>query len=303
MTRARARGALARSRAQPVRRHPALLALVHRGDARVMRGALRPTSKARCSPLTSTRTSRRSLPSASLFEDCDDYLTSYPRHGLVGRRSVFAHNVHATHGELELLAEHGRQRRALSDEQLRAGQRPVPASRARGARRAGRPRLRRRRPDWVLAAQGGSAGVLHAAAARRPGLPLTSAHLLHLATAAGAEALGMSEEVGMFSVGKQFDALWLRPAPGTTLAVGLRHASGPEEALARTFALGTSADIEAVYVGGEPLASPSHGAGQVLGAPDSGAGGASVQLRAEVRPRPWFAVRRRPTSRCPPRPR
>ena len=60
----------------------------------------------------------------------------------------------------------------------------------------------------------------------------------------------------MFSVGKQFDALWLRPAPDTTLAVGLRHAEGPEEALARTFALGTSADIEAVYVGGEPLASP-----------------------------------------------
>ena len=66
----------------------------------------------------------------------------------------------------------------------------------------------------------------------------------------------MADEVGMFSVGKQFDALWLRPAPGTTLAVGLRHAEGPEEALARTFALGTSADLEAVFVGGERLAAP-----------------------------------------------
>ena len=84
------------------------------------------------------------------------------------------------------------------------------------------------------------------------GLPLTPAHLLHLATAAGASALGLPD-VGDLGVGKRFDAVWLRPRPGTTFDVALRHASTPEDALARAFALGTSADIEQVWVDGDPL--------------------------------------------------
>ena len=55
------------------------------------------------------------------------------------------------------------------------------------------------------------------------GLPLQPAHLLHLATAAGADALGLTE-LGDLSVGKRFDAIWLRPAPSTTLDVALRSA-------------------------------------------------------------------------------
>lgn len=187
-----------------------------------------------------------------LFE-CDDYLTSYSRYGLVGSRSVYAHNVHATRGELELLAEQG------------AGVAHCPTSNC--ALGSGLFPLREHVEHGVHVALGSDVGAgtgfsllkegLQAYFMQQllgdRGLPLTSAHLLHLATAAGAAALGLSEEVGMFSVGRQFDALWLRPAPGTTLAVGLRHAAGPEEALARIFALGTSADIEAVFVGGEAI--------------------------------------------------
>ncbi len=192
----------------------------------------------------------------SLFEECDDYLTSYFRQGLVGSRSVFAHNVHATPGELELLAELGASvaHCPTSNSALGSGLFPLREHVEHGVRvalgcdvGAG--------TGFSLLKEGLQAYFMQQLLGDR-GLPLTSTHLLHLATAAGAEALGMSEEVGMFSVGKQFDALWLRPPPGTTLAVGLRHADGPEEALARTFALGTSADIEAVFVGGEPLASP-----------------------------------------------
>ncbi len=192
----------------------------------------------------------------ALFDECDDYLTSYSRYGLVGSRSVYAHNVHATHAELKLLAEHG------------ASVAHCPTSNS--ALGSGLFPLREHVEHGVPVALGSDVGAgtgfslfkegLQAYFMQQllgdRGLPLTSAHLLHLATAAGAEALGLSHEVGMFSVGKQFDALWLRPDPGTTLAVGLRHAAGPEEALARAFALGTSADIEAVFVGGEPLVSP-----------------------------------------------
>ena len=43
------------------------------------------------------------------------------------------------------------------------------------------------------------------------GLPLTAAHMLYLATAAGAAALDLDEQVGDLSVGKQFDAVWVGP--------------------------------------------------------------------------------------------
>ena len=192
----------------------------------------------------------------NLFEDCDDYLTSYSRHGLVGSRSIYAHNVHATPGELELLAAGGASvaHCPTSNSALGSGLFPLREHVEHGVRVALGSDVGAG-TGFSLFKEGLQAYFMQQLLGDR-GLPLTAAHLLHLATAAGAEALGMADEVGMFSVGKQFDALWLRPAPGTTLAVGLRHAEGPEEALARTFALGTSADLEAVFVGGERLAAP-----------------------------------------------
>jgi guanine deaminase len=82
------------------------------------------------------------------------------------------------------------------------------------------------------------------------GVPLTAAHLLHLATAAGAAALGLSDEIGDLSLGKRFDAVWLRPAPGSPLDAGLRHTDDPEQALARAFALGVATDVAGVWVEG-----------------------------------------------------
>src|SRR5207247_1553054 len=82
------------------------------------------------------------------------------------------------------------------------------------------------------------------------GLNLTPAHLLYLATRAGAQALGLEDRVGDLAVGKDFDAIWLRPADGSTLAVNLRHARDTADALARIFALATPADVASVWVRG-----------------------------------------------------
>src|SRR5690606_3374487 len=87
------------------------------------------------------------------------------------------------------------------------------------------------------------------------GLPLTATHLLHLSTSAGAAALGLSDTVGDLSVGKQFDAICLRPPAGTALDIGLRHADSPEAALGKVFALAGDADVADVWVGGEQIAS------------------------------------------------
>jgi guanine deaminase len=85
-------------------------------------------------------------------------------------------------------------------------------------------------------------------------MPLTSAHLLHLCTAAGAQALGLGDEVGDLSVGKQFDAVWVVPQAGDPLAVGLGNAKSPQDALSKVFALGTTSDIGGVWVGGDQIA-------------------------------------------------
>ena len=75
-------------------------------------------------------------------------------------------------------------------------------------------------------------------------------HLLYLATRAGARALGLDDRVGDFAVGKDFDAVWLRPAAGSTLAVNLAHARDTTDALARIFALATPADVAGVWIRG-----------------------------------------------------
>ncbi|MEO7061447.1 MAG: guanine deaminase, partial [Lapillicoccus sp.] len=188
---------------------------------------------------------------ARLFSGSVDYLDTYDRHGLVGARSVFAHNVHVTDRELSLLAAHG------------AGVAHCPTSNS--ALGSGLFPLRRHVERGVGVALGSDVGAgtgfsllkegLQAYFMQqllgRDGLPLRPAHLLHLATRGGAEVLGLGDEVGDLSVGHAFDALWLRPATGTTTEVVLRHAAGPEEALAKIFALATTADTAGVWVGGE----------------------------------------------------
>jgi guanine deaminase len=185
------------------------------------------------------------------------YVDSYDRHGLVGPRSVFAHNVHPEDAELEQLAH------------ARAAVAHCPTSNA--ALGSGLFPLARHLAHGVHVALGCDVGAgtgysffkegLQAYFAQRllgaDGVELSAANLLYLATAAGAVALGLQDKVGDLSVGKAFDALWLRPAPGSPLAIGLRHADTAEQALARAFALATSYDVAGVWIGGAETKSVS----------------------------------------------
>jgi guanine deaminase len=196
---------------------------------------------------------------AQLFEG-RVYLDTYDRHELIGPNSVLAHNVHPTDGELELLC---RRRATVAH---------CPTSNA--ALGSGSFSLKRHVAAGVRVALGSDVGAGTGFCLLKEGLQayflqrllgddghdLTAAHLLHLATAAGAEALGLGDDVGSLEVGKRFDAVWIRPRPGTTLDVALRNAAGPEDALARTFALGSPADIDTVWVDGRPLPT-QHGDG------------------------------------------
>jgi guanine deaminase len=181
------------------------------------------------------------------------YLDSYDRQGLVGRRSVFAHNVHPSDVELKLLAATGASvaHCPTSNASLGSGMFPLDRHVKYGA------------PVALGSDVGAGTGFslfkegLQAYFLQRlrgaDGEPLTAAHLLHLATAAGADALGLRAEIGDLGVGKRFDAVWLRPDPGTPLGVGLDHAASPEQALGKVFAMAMPGDIAAVWVAGERL--------------------------------------------------
>jgi guanine deaminase len=179
------------------------------------------------------------------------YLESYDRHGLVGASSVFAHNVHPTDAELKLLAAKGASvaHCPTSNAALGSGLFPLDRHLACGVRvalgcdvGAG--------TGFCLFKEGLQAYFVQRL--RGPeGVPLTSAHLLYLATAAGAGALGLGGQIGDLGTGKRFDAIWLEPRVASPLGIGLRHADGPSDALAKVFALATPHDVQGVWVDGE----------------------------------------------------
>lgn len=190
---------------------------------------------------------------ATLFPASEHYLDTYAEHGLVGPRTVLAHNVHPLDAELALLADSGAwiAHCPTSNAALGSGLFPLRRHVDAGARVA------------LGSDVGGGTGFslfkegLQAHFTQQlqgpDGYPLTPAHLLWLASRAGALALGLDDVAGDLSQGRAFDAVWVRPRPGTTMAIVLDHASDLADALARIFTLGTSADVARVWVGGETV--------------------------------------------------
>ncbi|MDN5807504.1 MAG: guanine deaminase [Brevibacterium sp.] len=188
---------------------------------------------------------------ADMFPEALDYLDTYDRAGLLNRQTILAHNVHPSDRELARMAEVG------------AASAHCPTSNSNLA--SGFFPLRRHIEAGVRVALGSDVGAGTGFSLLKEGvqayfmqqldpsggLPLSSAHLLHLATTAGAEALELSDDVGDLSVGKRFDAAYIQPTAGQPLSVGLEHASSDDDALAKIFAMGTPADIARVWVDGE----------------------------------------------------
>ena len=168
---------------------------------------------------------------ARLFPQARDYLDTYDRHGLLSHRSVLAHDVHPTDAELARLAESG------------AAVAHCPTSNA--ALGSGLFPMRRHVEAGVRVALGSDVGggtgfsmmkeALQAYFGQQilgeQGLRLHPADMLHLATRAGALALGL-DDVGHLGVGMQMDAVLVRPPLGSPLDVALRHAADAEDALA-----------------------------------------------------------------------
>jgi guanine deaminase len=130
-----------------------------------------------------------------------DYTATYDQHGLLTERSVLAHNVHPTRSELQVLGRRGVSvaHCPTSNAALGSGLFPLGSHLAFGVRVA--------LGTDVGAGTGFSLfkeGLQAYFAQQLLGLEghrLTAGHLLHLATAAGADALGLSATAGDLSVG------------------------------------------------------------------------------------------------------
>jgi guanine deaminase len=186
---------------------------------------------------------------AEQFRWAADYVAVYDRFGLTGPSTVFAHNVHATDGELERLAD---ARTAIAH---------CPTSNA--ALGSGIFPMRRHLQAGVRVALGTDVGGgtgpgmlkegLQAYLMQRvasDGVMLDAPRLLYLSTLAGAEALGLASEVGSLCAGKSADFVYLRPPARSALETVLQHASSPHDSLTALFTLAGAESVREVRVGG-----------------------------------------------------
>ena len=193
-----------------------------------------------------------------LFEETDDYLETYERHGLVGPATVMAHNVHPKDAELDRLAASG------------ACVAHCPSSN--GFLGSGIFPMRRHLDHRVRFGLGTDVGAGTGLSVLKEGLVayqgqmvandpirLTPAHLLWLATRAGAGVLGVGDTVGDLTPGRAADLVLLRPPEGSTLAATLARCESPEQALGALITLAREESVAGTWVGGDRV--HEHGVG------------------------------------------
>lgn len=184
-----------------------------------------------------------------LFPWAGDYLETYERFGLVGSGTVLAHDVHPAAGELPRIAAAGAAvaHCPTSNAFLGSGTFPWAAHAAAGVRVG---------LGTDVGAGTGPSLFKEALAAyslqrlRADGVALTPVSALHLATRAGAVALGLGDVCGDLSPGRAADFLLLRPRAGSTLAAALAEAADAEQALGHVLALAGEDAVAEVRVGG-----------------------------------------------------
>jgi guanine deaminase len=186
---------------------------------------------------------------ARSFPWARDYFAVYERYGLSGPSAVMAHNVHPADGELERLAGSSTSvahcpssNAALGSgifpflRHLRAGVQCALGTDVGGG------------TGFGIMKEAFQAYLVQRLAAEE--LVLSPGHLLYLATRAGAEALGLADEIGDFQVGKAADFVYLRPPEGSALAAVLARAEKPQRALTALFTMAGQESIAEVRVEG-----------------------------------------------------
>ena len=177
------------------------------------------------------------------------YLETYDRYGLVGPATVLAHNVHVSDPELVRMAAAGACAASCPASNAFLGSGIFPMRRhldhgvrfALGTDHGARARVSKLGEGLL----GYQAQMLVAG-----GVRMHPAHLLWLATRAGADALGLGDEIGDFAPGRAADLVLIRPPEGSTLAAVLRRVDSDDEALGAIFTLAREESVAEVRVAG-----------------------------------------------------
>jgi guanine deaminase len=185
-----------------------------------------------------------------LFPNARDYVGTYEDAGLLRECSVLAHNVHVSDDELARLAA---AKTAIAH---------CPSSNA--FLSSGIFAMAKHVEHGVRFGMGTDVGAgtglsmlkeglvaYHVQMVRDQGHMLGPAHLLFLATAAGARALGHEHLTGDLTPGKAADLLLLKPPAGSTLEAVLEHSPNWEAALGAIFTLAREESVLEVRVGGD----------------------------------------------------
>jgi guanine deaminase len=194
----------------------------------------------------------------TLFPTTKDYLETYEHFNLVNRRSVYAHNVHPSDGELSRLAGHEASVSHCASSNMFIGSGLFP--------------MQRHLQHGVHFALGSDVGggtgfslfkeglnayehqmILQGLQGQQEGYPLTATHLLYLATLAGAKALDLETQIGDFTPGKQADFIVVKAPQGSTLEATLQHSPSAEATLAALFTLAREDCVHTVFIAGKPL--------------------------------------------------
>jgi len=187
------------------------------------------------------------------FAGAADYLGTYERHGLVGPQTVLAHSVHTTDAELARMAA--------------AGTCVAHCPSSNGFLGSGIFPMRRHLDHDVRFALGTDVGAGAGLSLLKEGLTayqgqmlagaagvrLSPAELLWLATRAGADALGLGDEAGDLTPGRDADMVLLRPPERSTLAATIARCDSGEQALGALITLAREDAVAATWVGGEPV--------------------------------------------------
>jgi guanine deaminase len=190
-----------------------------------------------------------------LFPDCNGYLDTYDRAGLVGERSVFAHGIHLTDDEFNRLSEANCAIAFCPTSNLFLGSGLFNLEKAKCVEQPVKVGL------GTDVGGGTSFSLLKTAneaykVAQLRHQKLSPFQALFLATLGGARALSLQDKIGNFDVGKEADfiVLDLRATPLMVFRNPTSTAMSLEELAEKVFTLmilGDDRAIRATYIAGE----------------------------------------------------
>ncbi|XP_072174401.1 guanine deaminase-like [Diadema setosum] len=196
-----------------------------------------------------------------LFPQCENYTDVYDTHGLMTDKTVLAHCIYLDDGEIDVFKNHGTAMShcPCSNFSLRSGvmdsrkmiDHGVKVGLGTDVSGGYSPSMLNAIQNCVTASN--TISIMEQLNQRKNYQHLQFAEAFKLATLGGCEALGISDTVGNFEVGKEFDALLvnLKP-PNSPLDVFQteQYSDSKEDMIQKFIFLGDDRNIQEVYVKG-----------------------------------------------------